>query len=163
MQIQIYINTYIHLNTQMYILFQMKIMCMSYVSGTREIHIHQMCVCVHHLYRCKTSCCRGPLGNICSQRPAKTLQCSCENVPALLYIQSHPWAHLSRKWGGYIVHRCCFIPSTSTVILYKYVQVNFHRVNLYCWCFCTTDAFQIKICNGCSDQVCYSCRFVKVA
>ncbi|CAL1155428.1 unnamed protein product, partial [Cladocopium goreaui] len=43
-------------------------------------------VCVYHLNRCKTSDYCRAAGERCSQRPMKTLQCSCENVPAYLSI-----------------------------------------------------------------------------
>ena len=64
----------------------------------------RVCVCVDHLRRCKPSkrwfgCSflltrffnheldfpiqQGAAGEHCSQRPTKTLQCSCENVPAI--------------------------------------------------------------------------------
>ena len=38
---------------------------------------------------------QGAAGEHCSQRPTKTLQCSCVNVPALyIHILSRPWAHM---------------------------------------------------------------------
>ena len=74
------------------------------------------------------------------QRPTKTLQCSCENVPALykyIYIYIYSPAPVRIKaaaggWGGHIFYRCCLIRSMSTVIIRLYImlQIFILRVNL---------------------------------
>jgi len=73
---------------------------------------------------------QGAAGEHCSQRPTKTLQCSCVNVPALyIHILSRPWAHIRRSWGGHVIYRCCFLWPMSTVIIRLYVisyYINFH-------------------------------------
>ena len=80
----------------------------------------QKCVCVYHLNRCKTSDYCRAAGERCSQRPMKTLQCSCENVPAYLYIYIYVCmyvcivaplgAYKSQRGGKYVfIYRCCFL------------------------------------------------------
>ena len=45
-----------------------------------------------------------------------------------VYVQSCPWAHLSRSWGGPILYRCWFISSSSPAIfdiyIYRYVGMD---------------------------------------
>ena len=45
----------------------------------------------------------------------------------ILYIESRPWAHLRRSWGGHILYRCWFIRSMSTVIILLYTYVYLCR------------------------------------
>ena len=101
---------------------------------------------------------QGAAGEHCSQRPTKTLQCSCVNVPALYIIYTYivqPLGAYKTQLGGtyissllfYMVNVYCDYTSLCN---YKYIISFF--VSIYCWCFCTSDAFHIRIRKDCSEQ-----------
>ena len=121
-------------------------------------------VCVYHLNRCKTSYyCRG-VWHSCPTTRNEACVHEWEGkrgrfpVPAaIFYVQSRPWAHLSRSWGGPIFYRCWFILSLSPVMIYYIFILSFNS-----WCFCTSDAFHSKSRNDSSDQVCVGKRCVTV-
>ena len=103
---------------------------------------------------------QGAAGEHCSQRPTKTLQCSCVNVPALYIIYTYivqPLGAYKTQLGGtyissllfYIVNVYCDYTSLCN---YKYIISFF--VSIYCWCFCTSVAFHIRIRKDCSEHVC---------
>ena len=117
-----------------------------------------VCVCVFHLYRCKTSImCRGQRDLQLWPLPTKLhTGWSGKRTCFILYIESRPWAHLRRSWGGHIFYRCCFILSLSTVIIRIYI-IFILRVRFNWSVFCTSVAFHIKIRNDRSEQVCDSC------
>ena len=73
-----------------------------------EVCVFKLVTCVCESVVCVCTICidvfllQGAAGEHCSQRPTKTLQCSCVNVPALyIHILSRPWAHM--LGGTYIL------------------------------------------------------------
>ena len=109
---------------------------------------------------------QGAAGEHCSQRPTKTLQCSCVNVPALYIIYTYivqPLGAYKTQLGGtyissllfYMVNVYC---DYTCLCNYKYIISFF--VSIYCWCFCTSVAFHIRIRKDCSEHVCVCFKFV---
>ena len=83
-----------------------------------------VCVCVCTMWIDVKLLIAGGRWGTLSQRPTKTLQCSCVNVPAFyIHILSRPCARIRRSWGGLIFYRCCFIWSMSTVIIRLYITI----------------------------------------
>ena len=76
-----------------------------------------------------------------------------------IYMWSRLWTHKSRSWGGPILY--CFFNYTVNVYC-DYTPIYFYKctffMSTYRWCFCTSDAFHIRIRNDCSEQVCVCVR-----
>ena len=95
-----------------------------------------VCVCVYHLYRCKTSlCCRG-VWHSCPTTRNEAVDMSGKGsvagflVPAALYIESRPWAHISRSWGDIyilllLVYMVNFHCDYTSIYIYMYIHLVF--------------------------------------
>ena len=93
-----------------------------------------------------------------------------EPVPAL-YVESRPWAHISRSWGGHILLIAVgFIRSLSTVIIllyiyiYIYIYILYYCIRFHSSCrsllllllllFCMHGTFHFNNSKSNSEQVC---------
>ena len=98
-----------------------------------------VCLCVYHLNRCKTSIfCRGqqPIFLCCPTKLRKMWWMGSwthEPVPALYIYIVPPLGAYKSQLGGHIFYHCCFIRSTSTVIIYSiyiYIFIYIYISNL---------------------------------
>ena len=92
-----------------------------------------VCACVYHLNRCKTSYYRRSVWHSCPTTRNEAVGMSGKgNVASFLHLQIYfflyicivpPLGAFKSHLGGLIVYRCCFLPSTSTVILFIHIYI----------------------------------------